>query len=38
MGSAIIEGRIAMGGKVIINIETFADGHPPPDRVTDPIL
>jgi glyoxylate reductase len=33
MGSATIEGRIAMGEKVIINIKTFIDGHRPPDRV-----
>ena len=33
MGSATIEGRIAMGEKVIINIRTMADGHNPPDRV-----
>ena len=33
MGSATIEGRQAMGEKVIINIRTFADGHRPPDRV-----
>lgn len=33
MGSATIEGRIAMGEKVIINIRTFVDGHRPPDRV-----
>ena len=33
MGSATIEGRIAMGEKVIINIKTFADNHRPPDRV-----
>jgi len=33
MGSATIEGRLAMGEKVIINIKTFADGHRPPDRV-----
>jgi glyoxylate reductase len=33
MGSATIEGRQAMGEKVIINIRTFADGHKPPDRV-----
>ncbi|MBI3514169.1 MAG: D-glycerate dehydrogenase [Proteobacteria bacterium] len=36
MGSATIEGRIAMGEKVIINIKTFADGHRPPDRVLEP--
>lgn len=33
MGSATIEGRIAMGEKVIINIKAFVDGHRPPDRV-----
>ncbi|MEM7223440.1 MAG: D-glycerate dehydrogenase [Pseudomonadota bacterium] len=35
MGSATIEGRIAMGEKVLINIKTFADGHAPPDRVLE---
>ncbi|MFQ5468165.1 MAG: 2-hydroxyacid dehydrogenase [Kiloniellaceae bacterium] len=35
MGSATIEGRLAMGEKVIINIKTFADGHTPPDRVLE---
>jgi glyoxylate reductase len=35
MGSATIEGRIAMGEKVIINIKTFVDGHRPPDRVLE---
>ncbi len=38
MGSATIEGRIAMGEKVIINIKTFADGHRPPDRVFGSML
>ena len=38
MGSATIEGRLAMGEKVIINIKTFADGHRPPDRVLGSIL
>lgn len=33
LGSATIEGRIDMGTKVIINIQTFMDGHRPPDRV-----
>ncbi|MGQ0663406.1 MAG: 2-hydroxyacid dehydrogenase [Pseudomonadota bacterium] len=33
MGSATLEGRLAMGEKVIVNIKTFADGHSPPDRV-----
>jgi glyoxylate reductase len=35
MGSATIEGRIAMGEKVLINVRTFMDGHTPPDRVID---
>jgi len=38
MGSATIEGRLAMGEKVIINIKTFADGHRPPDRVIEGML
>jgi glyoxylate reductase len=38
MGSATIEGRIAMGEKVIINIKTFVDGHRPPDRVLGSML
>ena len=35
MGSATIEGRLAMGEKVIISIKTFVDGHTPPDRVLE---
>ena len=35
MSSATIEGRIAMGEKVLINIKTFTDGHAPPDRVLE---
>lgn len=35
MGSATIEGRIAMGERVIINVKTWVDGHNPPDRVVD---
>ncbi len=35
MGSATIEGRIAMGEKVLINIKTFIDGHNPPDRIIE---
>lgn len=35
MGSATIEGRIAMGTKVIANIKTWADGHRPPDQVLE---
>jgi glyoxylate reductase len=38
MGSATIDGRIAMGERVIINIKTFADGHRPPDRVIGSML
>ena len=33
MSSATIEGRIEMGEKVIINIQTFSDGHTPPDII-----
>ncbi len=33
MGSATIEGRIAMGERVLINVKTHVDGHRPPDRV-----
>jgi glyoxylate reductase len=35
MGSATIEGRIAMGERVIINVKTWVDGHTPPNRVVD---
>lgn len=38
MGSATIEGRIAMGEKVIINVRTWMDGHKPPDRVLETLL
>jgi glyoxylate reductase len=38
MGSATLEGRIAMGERVLINIKTFADGHRPPDRVLGAML
>ena len=33
MGSATLEGRIAMGERVLINIHAFVDGHAVPDRV-----
>ncbi len=33
LGSATLEGRIAMGERVIVNIKSFVDGHNPPDRV-----
>jgi glyoxylate reductase len=38
LGSATIESRDDMGGKVIINIQTFMDGHRPPDRVLPSML
>jgi glyoxylate reductase len=38
LGSATIEGRAEMGAKVIINIQTFVDGHRPPDRVLPSML
>jgi len=33
MGSATVEGRVEMGEKVLINIQTFADGNCPPDQI-----
>jgi glyoxylate reductase len=33
-----IEGRVAIGEKVIINIKTFAGGHRAPDRVIGSML
>ncbi len=38
MSSATVEGRVDMGTKVIINIQTFMDGHNPPDRVLPSML
>ena len=38
IGSATIEGRLEMGEKVIINIQTFWDGHTPRDRVIEAML
>jgi glyoxylate reductase len=38
MGSATVEGRIEMGEKVIVNVQTFADGHRPPDLVVPGML
>ena len=38
MGSATIEGRVEMGEKVLINIQTWMDGHRPPDRVIPAML
>ncbi len=33
LGSATIEGRTSAGEKIIRNIQSWADGHTPPDRV-----
>ncbi len=38
MGSATEEGRIETGEKVIFNIQTFIDGHRPPDQVLPAML
>jgi glyoxylate reductase len=38
LGSATLEGRAEMGAKVIINIQTYMDGHRPPDRVLPSML
>ena len=38
MGSATREARLEMGEKVLVNMQTFADGHRPPDRVIPAIL
>lgn len=38
MGSATTEGRIEMGERVLVNIQTFADGHRPPDMVVPSML
>ncbi len=35
MSSATLEGRVAMGDKVIANIRVWADGHRPPDQVLE---
>jgi glyoxylate reductase len=35
IGSATIEGRRAMGEKVIMNIKVWSDGHRPPDQVLE---
>ena len=33
MSSATFEGRVDMGEKVVVNIQTFVDNHTPPDLV-----
>ncbi|SDY78515.1 glyoxylate reductase [Jannaschia faecimaris] len=38
MGSATREARLEMGEKVLINMQTFADGHRPPDQVVPSML
>lgn len=38
MGSATEEGRLQMGEKVILNIQTMVDGHRPPDLVLQSML
>jgi glyoxylate reductase len=35
MGSATLEGRVAMGERVIANIRAWTDGHRPPDQVLE---
>ena len=35
LGSATLEGRAAMGDKVIANIRAWVDGHRPPDQVLE---
>ena len=38
IGSSTIEGRVAMGERVIVNAKTFIDGHKPPNRVLETLL
>ena len=38
MGSATREARLEMGEKVLVNMQTFADGHRPPDQVVPSML
>jgi glyoxylate reductase len=38
LGSSTIEGRIAMGERVIVNAKSFIDGHKAPDRVLKTLL
>ena len=38
IGSATIEGRIAMGERVIVNAKSFIDGHKAPNRVLATLL
>ena len=38
LGSATVEGRVAMGEKVIVNAKSFVDGTTPPDKVISSLL
>jgi glyoxylate reductase len=38
LGSATIEGRVAMGERVIVNAKSFIDGHKAPNRVLETLL
>jgi glyoxylate reductase len=38
LGSATIEGRVAMGERVIVNVKSFIDGHKAPNRVLETLL
>ena len=38
IGSSTIEGRIAMGERVIVNVKSFVDGHKAPNRVLETLL
>ena len=38
LGSATIEGRIAMGECVVVNVKSFIDGHRAPNRVLEKLL
>jgi len=38
IGSSTIEGRIAMGERVIVNVKSFIDGHKAPNRVLETLL
>ncbi|UWQ18545.1 D-glycerate dehydrogenase [Jannaschia sp. M317] len=38
MGSATREARLEMGERVLVNMQTFADGHRPPDQVVPSML
>ncbi|WP_371156640.1 2-hydroxyacid dehydrogenase [Jannaschia sp. 2305UL9-9] len=38
MGSATREARLEMGERVLMNMQTFADGHRPPDQVVPSML